>query len=210
MRLSTLASGDQLIDEILEEYENLTDQEKLGKPLDNMRHEIFSVHVATGRSLQDSNRAAFGIPEGSTVGSRPSNLVQKQDVRVRVGHLATQRAEMVINRSLLTEKNILDEYAWGVRNAREQLKYKDHKGYLDSLSKIFGLFSESDSKNDMANKSIQELRQEVKMLEEEFGSIGGVQESPAQGPDFARDVTPEAGELSALPETSGVSSDRKH
>ena len=199
-----------MIDEILEEYENLTDQAKLGKPLDNMRHEIFSVHVATGRSLQDSYRAAFGVPEGSTVGSRPSSLVQKQEIRVRVGHLATQRAEMVINRSLLTEKNILDEYAWGVRNARDQNKYKDHKGYLDSLSKIFGLFSESDSKNDMANKSIQELRQEVKMLEEEFGSIGGIQESPAQGPDFARDVTPEAGELSALPETSGFSPDRKH
>tara|TARA_A100001388_G_scaffold258374_1_gene224868 strand:+ start:324 stop:923 length:600 start_codon:yes stop_codon:yes gene_type:complete len=199
-----------LIDEILEEYENLTDQEKLGKPLDNMRHEIFAVHVATGRSLQDSYRAAFGIPEGGTVGSRPGALVKKSPVRIRIGHLATQRAEMVINRSLLTEKNILDEYAWGVRNARDQLRFKEHKGYLDSLSKIFGLFSESDSKNEMANKSIEELRQEVKMLEEEFGSVGGVQESPAQGPDFARDVTPEAGELSAVLEADGVPSDRKH
>ena len=199
-----------LIDEILEEYECLTDQEKLGRPLDNMRHEIFSVHVATGRSLQDSYRAAFGIPEGGTVGSRPGALVKKQDIRVRIGHLATPRAEMVINRSLLTEKNILDEYAWGVRNARDQLRFKEHKGYLDSLAKIFGLFSESDSKNEMANKSIEELRQEVKMLEEEFGSVGGIQESPAQGPDFARDVTPEAGELPAVLEADGVPQDRKH
>lgn len=199
-----------MIDEILEEYENLTDKDKLGKPLDNMRHEIFSVHVATGRSLQDSYRTAFGLPETGPVGGRPSILVKKSEIRLRIGHIATQRAEMVINRSLLTEKNILDEYAWGVRNARDQFKYKDHKGYLDSLSKIFGLFSESDSKNEMANRSIEELRQEVKMLEVEFGSIGGIQESPAQGPDFARDVTPEAGELQALPEADGVPPERKH
>lgn len=199
-----------MIDEILEEYENLSDQEKLGKPLDNMRHEIFAVHVATGRSLQDSYRAAFGLPEGGQVGGRPSALVKRSDVRRRIGHIAVQRAEMVINRSLLTEKNILDEYAWGVRNSRDQLRYKEHKGYLDSLSKIFGLFSESDTKNEMANKSIEELRQEVKMLEEEFGSVGGVQESPAQGPDLARDVTPETGKLQAVLEADGIPPERKH
>lgn len=199
-----------MIDEILEEYENLSDQERLGRPLDNMRHEIFAVHVATGRSLNDSYRTAFGIPEGGSVGGRPSILIKKPDVRVRVGHIAATRAEMVINRSLLTEKNILDEYAWGVRNARDNMRFKDHKGYLDSLSKIFGLFSESDSKNEMANKSIEELRQEVKMLEEEFGSVGGVQESPAQGPDFARDVTPEVGELPAVLEADGIPPERKH
>ena len=199
-----------MIDEILEEYENLTDQEKLGTPLDNMRHEIFSVHVATGRSLPDSYRAAFGLPEGGQVGSRPSALVKRQDIRVRIGHIAVQRAEMVINRSLLTEKNILDEYAWGVRNARELNRYKDHKGYLDSLARIFGLFSESESKNEMANRSIEELRLEVKMLEDEFGPSGGIQESPAQGPDSARDITPEAGELQALPEADGIPQGRKH
>tara|TARA_R110000751_G_scaffold306279_1_gene424301 strand:+ start:511 stop:1110 length:600 start_codon:yes stop_codon:yes gene_type:complete len=199
-----------VIDEILEEYENLTDKERLGKPLDNMRHEIFSVHVATGRNLQDSYRAAFGIPEDGPTGGRPSSLVKREDIRVRVGHLATQRAEMVINRSLLTEKNILDEYAWGVRNSRDQLKYKDHKGYLDSLSRIFGLFSESDSKNEMANKSIEELRQEVKMLETEFGSIGGIQKSPSKSGNLERDVTPEVGELSAISEADGIPPDRKH
>ena len=199
-----------MIDEILEEYENLTDQEKLGTPLDNMRHEIFSVHVASGRSASDSYRAAFGLPEGGTVGGRPSALAKRQDVRVRIGHLATQRAEMVINRSLLTEKNILDEYAWGVRHARDMNRFKDHKGYLDSLARIFGLFSESDTKNEMANKSIEELRQEVKMLEEEFGSIGGVQETPTKGIDSARDVTQEARKLQALSEASRIPHERKH
>ena len=62
----------------------------------------------------------------------------------------------------------------------------------------------------MANKSIEELRQEVKMLEDEFGSVGGVQESPAQGPDFARDVTPETGELQAVLEADGIPPERKH
>jgi len=199
-----------MIDEILEEYENLTDKDRLGTPLDNMRHEIFAVHVATGRSLPDSYRAAFGIPEGGSVGSRPAALVKKSNIRLRIGHLAAMRAEMVINRSLLTEKNILDEYAWGVRNARDNMRFKDHKGYLDSLAKIFGLFSESDSKNEMANRSIEELRLEVKMLEEEFGSFGGIQDTGAQGPDFARDVTEEARQLQAISEADGVPSERKH
>ena len=199
-----------MIDEILEEYENLTDQEKLGKPLDNMRHEIFSVHVATGRNLQDSYRTAFGIPETGSTGSRPSTLVKREDIRVRIGHLAVQRAEMVINRSLLTEKNIMDEYAWGVRNSREMHRLKDHKGYLDSLARIFGLFSESDTKNEMANRSIEELRQEIKILEEEFGSVGGIQETPTQGGDTARDITEEVRELQALSEADGIPRDRKH
>ena len=199
-----------MIDEILEEYENLTDKQKLGKPLDNMRHEIFSVHVATGRNLQDSYRAAFSIPEETSTGSRPSFLVKREEVRVRIGHLAIQRAEMVINRSLLTEQNIMDEYAWGVRNSRELNRLKDHKGYLDSLARIFGLFSESDTKNEMANRSIEELRQEIKILEEEFGSIGGIQEAPTQGGDTARDITEEVRELQALSEADGISRDRKH
>lgn len=199
-----------MIDEILEEYESLSESQKLGTPLDNMRHEIFAVHVATGLGITDSYRTAFSISDGSSVGDRPSKLVRKQTVRTRIGHLAMQRAEMVINRSILTEKNILDEYAWGVRNARDLNRFKDHKGYLDSLSKIFGLFSESAQKNEMANRSIEELRQEVKMLEDEFGSGRGIQEAPTQGPDFARDVTEEARKLSAVSEADRIPPDRKH
>ena len=104
----------------------------------------------------------------------------------------------------------MDEYAWGVRNSRELNRLKDHKGYLDSLARIFGLFSESDTKNEMANRSIEELRQEIKILEEEFGSIGGIQEAPTQGGDTARDITEEVRELQALSEADGISRDRKH
>jgi hypothetical protein len=193
-----------LIDEILEEYERVLDKSPTGKPLKNLRHEIFAVQVACGMTQAASYRTAFNIEENVPVGSRPNTIINRPEVRARIGYLATQRAEFVINRSLLTERNILDEYAWGVRNSREKNKFKDHKGYLDSLARIFGLFAESKKKNEMADKSIEELRAEVKMLEDEFG-IGGVQAAPAESGHSERDVTPPTGALPAVREAEGIS-----
>lgn len=157
------------IDGILEEFEDMSELDRAGPPLMNTRYEIFSVYAASGHSAANAYRAAYGIEKSKTVGNRPSKLMQRVEIRRRIAALCHQKTEMILARSILDERSVLDEYAWGIKNAREQVKFRDHKGYLDSVAKIMGLFADSDKKTDAATKSLEELKAEVSLLVKESG-----------------------------------------
>jgi len=156
------------LDEILEEFEELTDLDRVGEPLRNARHEIFASHVASGTHPPRAYRIAFQIGEDGEVGNGPHRLLSRPEVRSRVGSLLHARTQTLINRSIVTEMNLMDELAWGIRDARESGKHKEHHSYVKTAATALGMFIETKKKADLADKSLEELRAEAEMLSKEL------------------------------------------
>ena len=164
-----MSASENALDAILSEFEEMDELERAGEPLRNIRHEIFSQHVSVGTKPQDAYRIAYNIGEDGSVGNRHSNLLSRPEVRTRVGQLLHARSQTLINRSLLSERNVMDELAWGIKEARESGKLKDHHQYVKSTAQILGMFIETQSKSDLADKSLAELKEEARLLESELG-----------------------------------------
>lgn len=179
-----MSASENALDQILEEFESMDELQRAGEPLSNIRHEIFAQHVSVGTKPQNAYRIAYNIGEDGSVGSRHHDLLKRPEVRQRVGQLLHARSQTLINRSLLTERNVMDELAWGIKEARESGKLKDHHQYVKSTAQILGMFIESQSKSDLADKSLAELKEEARLLESELGIPAAAIEPPSTPPSL--------------------------
>ena len=176
------------LDSILEEFEDMSEVERSGEPLSNVRHEIFASHVATGSQKNQAYRIAYNIGDDGNVGDRPSRLMARPEIRKRIGSLLHARTELLINRSLVTHQNVLDELAWGIKSARQDAKYKEHLGYVKTTAQVLGMFIDTDKKAELADKSLEELKAEYELLSSELGIPAPEPPTPAT-PSLPSEVT---------------------